>query len=381
MEASRPFARRRLPPIQAKVRAITQRLGRSCHPVGGERLTIWMHRPRTAAPAASTCRAMEPASARTRSRLGQRARRPAITRAAPSRSWMPAECTTTRSGRPRVYRPAGVAFGPVSRCRFCGPWYACRRRRPPGSPEAPPFRRPGRLAVEDAGVRVGRSPLSLTLGFDKRRRDRLPHTVALEAAEDVADRAARRKAPVPRQGAPRTAGAQKIEQRIRRRPHVRRSRPPTRLRRRDQPLQFGPLAIRQAARIVLRSSPVPITIRRRPYRAPPARAAPTGSPCSEPQQPLLGQVLRLGPAHPHPDGSGHPASAPAARRLPGGAAVPVRNGFEGYCSARRRRLGWPDRSACRACRQKRSFPGIRRLLIRVRPSSFKRRFRHARSAG
>src|ERR1700691_4258702 len=76
--------------------------------------------------------------------------------------------------------------------------------------------------------------------------DALPRAIALELAEDVVDRRARRKRAawhIP----PRAAGAQKIEDRIHRRAHIGLARPPARLRRRDQRLQTLPLRVSQIA--------------------------------------------------------------------------------------------------------------------------------------
>jgi hypothetical protein len=81
------------------------------------------------------------------------------------------------------------------------------------------------------------------------------------------------------------------EQRVRRRAHVGRPRPPARLRRRDQPLQLDPLRIRQAARMLVRCSSVPITIRPHPHRAASNQGGTNGIARPDPQQPVLGQAL------------------------------------------------------------------------------------------
>jgi hypothetical protein len=66
------------------------------------RLTISMRRPGLAAMALFTCQALYPLSAQTSSSQLNRWRILSKTRAAPARSWMPAEWTITRSGKPSV---------------------------------------------------------------------------------------------------------------------------------------------------------------------------------------------------------------------------------------------------------------------------------------
>ena len=176
------------------------------------------------------------------------------------------------------------------------PFTSCRRHNPlrpfhSGS-RLPFFRRFQRLAVEDRGGRAGLAAERFAQRHVELFPNALPHAVALELAEDVVDRGTRRKCAA-RQIPPGTACAQKIEDRIHRRAHIRLARPPARLRRRDQRFKALPLRIRQIAR---QTSPrlfvsLPLCLRPHPESKPPSHPGGGESCPNLNRHKLLGQAL------------------------------------------------------------------------------------------
>src|SRR6202034_455603 len=100
------------------------------------------------------------------------------------------------------------------------------------------------LAVDDRGGRAGVAVERLAQRHMKFFPNALPCAVALELAEDVVDRRARRKCAA-RQIPPGTARAQKIEDRIHRHAHIGLAWPTARLRSWDQRLKTLPLRVAQ----------------------------------------------------------------------------------------------------------------------------------------
>ena len=132
------------------------------------------------------------------------------------------------------------------RCRLgrgsCDASPSCRRRNPPCRPCRPFFCRFDRLTVENRSRWAGLASHTFTQGHVQLGPDRLPDPITLKLAKDVVDRRARRKA-VARQVAPGAAGAQQIEDRVHRRPHVGLARASAGSGRRDHRLQPRPFRI------------------------------------------------------------------------------------------------------------------------------------------
>ena len=117
---------------------------------------------------------------------------------------------------------------------------------------------------------AGSSANPLAQGHVQLGPDRVPDTIALKLAKDVADRRARRKA-VARQIARGAPSAQQIEKGVHRCPHVSLARSLARRRLRDRRCQPRPLRIPQITWITLALSPIKSTVLLRPHRSSPLR--------------------------------------------------------------------------------------------------------------
>src|SRR5271166_3431215 len=133
-------------------------------------------------------------------------------------------------------------------CLHAGVWKLSLPSQATVHPHRIFFRALQGLAVDDGG-RGRRSALLVFAQIHVQSLpDRIPNAVLLKIAEDVVDGRARRES-VARKIAPRTTGAQQIEDGVERHAHIRLARTPARLGRRDQRLQTRPLIIRDVAGI------------------------------------------------------------------------------------------------------------------------------------
>jgi len=132
-----PRASRRLRLIQPMVRSTIQRFGSTTKRWRSQRRTISILQCPVRATAAAIFGPWYPASPIRRAMNGNRRRAWRSKGSAPSRSCTSAGCTITASSRPMVYRPAGVAFGPISRWRL-RPTTVLPASSPDGSSVEPP---------------------------------------------------------------------------------------------------------------------------------------------------------------------------------------------------------------------------------------------------
>src|ERR1051326_8612579 len=192
---------------------------------------------------------------RPRSSQGEPRRILSRTKPAPSRSWILAECTTTRIGSPSL----------STRAWILRPLPACRRHNPPGRRYRLLFGRFDRLAVENRSGRAGLASRPLAERHMQLSQDGLPDALTLELAKDVVDRRAWRKA-VAREIAPGAAGAQQIENGIYRRSHVGLAWSAARQCLWDQWCHPRLLRISEIARVARALAPINPTVLLRPHR-------------------------------------------------------------------------------------------------------------------